>query len=116
MSIFHFKYYSRHLMLEIALAIPASNDEKYKQTIQEDKGSVSIGLTFCVSWRLLSQVKTSRVSYVTEFSLHFKIIPHISHQYFTLAVTNTCTPSSANVPSFSYIISSFIFTVYFVTL
>ena len=28
----------RHLKLEIALAIPASNDEKYNSTIQQDKG------------------------------------------------------------------------------
>ena len=27
-----------HLKLDIALAIPASNDEKYKQTIQQDNG------------------------------------------------------------------------------
>ena len=34
----------RHLKLEIALAIPASNDEKYKQMFQQDKGRVTPGL------------------------------------------------------------------------
>ena len=34
----------RHLKLEIALAIPASNDEKYKQIIQQDMYRVTPGL------------------------------------------------------------------------
>ena len=43
MSIFYkWKYFFRHLKLEIALAIPAANDEKYKLTILQLKGIYKI--------------------------------------------------------------------------
>ena len=45
MSIFYkWKYYFRHLKLEIALAIPAANDEKFIQTILQLKGIYKIEL------------------------------------------------------------------------